>query len=136
MGEAGLALTEDPALVFKKAFWRTPASDDRILHAERREWSDASAGVTRWSWFLAINPSPALREWLATNPFSLATLSSNVKISALYKAPTWFPEDTAGFQIQQNASGSFFVIYSSKENLIFATDSGHGFEKPMPEMNR
>jgi len=136
MGEAGLALTEDPALVFKKAFWRRPANDDKILHAERREWSDPAAGVKRWSWFLAVTPSPALLEWLESNPFSLATLSSNVRISHLYKAPTWFPKDTDGFQIQKNASSSFFLLHSKEENLIFATDSGYGFEEPMPEMNR
>jgi hypothetical protein len=28
----------DPTLVFQKAFWRRPESDDKILHAERREW--------------------------------------------------------------------------------------------------
>lgn len=37
----------DPVAVFQRAFWKRPAADDKILHAERREWSGAD-GVQKW----------------------------------------------------------------------------------------
>ena len=39
--------------VFKRAFWRRPSAEDRILQAERHEWHDAE-GVSRWQWFLIV----------------------------------------------------------------------------------
>ena len=32
--------TVDGAAVFRQAFWKRPTANDRILHAERRVWSD------------------------------------------------------------------------------------------------
>ena len=59
--------------VFRRAFWRTPAAEDRILHAERREWAD-DEGVARWDWFLEVEPSAELRNWLQQdNPFALVS---------------------------------------------------------------
>ena len=48
--------------VFKRAFWRRPSAEDRILQAERHEWHDAE-GVSRWQWFLIVDPSPALLQY-------------------------------------------------------------------------
>jgi hypothetical protein len=92
----GMTLTTitDPVLVFQKAFWRRPARDD--LNAERREWSTSADGVRQWRWFLAVKPGPALREWLAGNPFSLGETSSPADLDS---APAWFPKASKEFII-------------------------------------
>ena len=51
------------AEVFQKAFWKRPTDDDRILHAERREWSGED-GISRWQWFIAVQPSRQLTAYL------------------------------------------------------------------------
>lgn len=124
----GMKLTTatDPTLVFQKAFWRRPASDDQILHAERREWSTAD-GVQKWQWFIAVSPGPQLLEHLATNPFSLTTAPAAGKIE---KPPAWFPKPSADFQIQQNAEGRFILMLSADHKQLYATDSGSGFAPP------
>ena len=121
-----LQTTTDPTLVFQKAFWRQPASDDKILHAERREWS-SEEGVKKWQWFIAVSPGPQLLEWLKTNPFSLAPAKAadNPK-----ERPEWFPEPAAGFQIHQNAERSFILMLSADQKHLYATDSGLGFASP------
>jgi hypothetical protein len=49
-----LAVKTDDADIFRRAFWRRPDPGDRILHAERREWTrDVSQGISQWQWFLA-----------------------------------------------------------------------------------
>jgi hypothetical protein len=44
----------DAEEIFKRAFWRRPENDDKLLHALRHEWSDAD-GLQRWQWFLVVN---------------------------------------------------------------------------------
>jgi len=44
-----LNTSTDPTLVFQKAFWRRPDSHDKILHAERREWSEQGKGSKKVS---------------------------------------------------------------------------------------
>jgi hypothetical protein len=44
------AVEQEAEEVFKRAFWRRPSAEDRILKAERHEWHDAE-GVSRWQWF-------------------------------------------------------------------------------------
>ncbi len=122
-----LATHTDPALVFKKAFWRHPTSDDNILHAERREWS-AEDGVRKWQWFIAVEPGPKLLDWLETNPFSLATTRS---VGEFERQPDWFPEPSADFHIQQNAEGRLTLMLSADRKLLYATDSGVGFTPPV-----
>ena len=57
-----LRTNDDPQEVFQRAFWRRPTADERILHAERREWVSEEDGVRRWQWFLAVEPSGALNQ--------------------------------------------------------------------------
>lgn len=125
---AGMNLTTatDPTLVFQKAFWRRPASNDKILHAERREWS-TDGGVQKWQWFIAVSPSPQLLDHLETNPFSLAATHSTGEIE---NPPGWFPKSSAGFRIYQNAEGRFTLIHSTDGKHLYATDSGSGFSAP------
>lgn len=122
-----------PHLIFRLAFWRPPTPEDRILHADRREWSDAQ-GVTRWEAFLAVEPGPALHEWLATNPFSLATVPSMVR--DIPKPPAWFPKKTAGFTIQQALHGHMVLLTAPGGSPVYLADHGKGFarvsETPVP----
>ena len=127
-----LALTTstDPALVFQKAFWRRPDSADKILHAERREWCEQGKDVREWQWFLAVNPSPNLAEWLKTNPFSLPVFNDLYKYEGSAPKPDWFPNDFAGFEIHKAPQGRFVLLFSAEKNLLYAMDSGAGFAPP------
>ena len=127
-----LALTTytDPALVFQKAFWRRPDSADKILHAERREWSQQGKDVREWQWFLAVNPSPNLAEWLKTNPFSLPVSNDLYKYEEAAPKPDWFPNDFVGFEIHKAPQGRFVLLFSAEKNLLYAMDSGAGFAPP------
>ena len=116
-----------PELVFRRAFWRRPSPEDRILHASRREWSDAQ-GVTRWQAFLAVEPGPALHEWLATNPFSLATVPSISR--EIPNTPEWFPKNFDGFTIQQSPIGNMVILRASGGSPVYFTDHGKGFARP------
>jgi hypothetical protein len=116
-----------PELVFRRAFWRRPTPEDRILHADRREWSD-SGGVTRWQAFLAVEPGPTLRAWLATNPFSLATVPSPSR--EIPNPPAWFPKKTYGFTIQQSPIGNMLLLTAPGGSPVYFTDHGQGFTRP------
>jgi len=116
-----------PELVFRRAFWRRPAPEDRILHASRREWSDAQ-GVTRWQAFLAVEPGPTLREWLATNPFSLATVPSLAR--EIPNPPEWFPKKLDGFTIHQSPIGNMVILTAPGGSPVYFTDHGKGFARP------
>ncbi|MES2709910.1 MAG: hypothetical protein V4726_25155 [Verrucomicrobiota bacterium] len=116
----------DPATVFQKAFWRRPTPQDRILHAERREWTDGD-GLSKWQWFLAVEPSPELVKYLREdNAFGLIPAGSG-SAGAVSRAPAWFPEKTDGFDILQNAAGTMTLLFSKTANQLYATDSGGGF---------
>lgn len=116
-----------PELVFRRAFWRRPTPEDRILHADRREWSDTQ-GVTRWQAFLAVEPGPALRDWLATNPFSLATVPA--LSSEIPNPPEWFPKNFDGFTIQQSPIGNMVILTAASGSTVYFTDHGKGFARP------
>lgn len=119
-----------PELVFSRAFWRRPDPADQIRHAERREWSDPD-GVTRWQFFLAVDPGPALSQWLATNPFSLVTVTTVER--DIPDPPEWFPTPgtATGATLQQSASGNLVVITTSGGGTVFVTDHGRGFSRPV-----
>ena len=114
-------------VVFQRAFWRPPGVGDRIRQGIRREWSDAP-GVKRWQSFLAVEPGPAFRDWLATNPFSLATVSSlNRKIP---DPPGWFPNNLDGFTIQQAPFGNLVLLTAPGGAVVYFADYGMGFARP------
>ncbi|MES2568918.1 MAG: hypothetical protein V4710_02555, partial [Verrucomicrobiota bacterium] len=124
--EALKTVTEERE-VFQRAFWRRPASDDRIVHAERREWSDAQ-GVTRWQWFLAVEPGAALLQWLAEDPFSLSKTAEPHLPAGGATPPEWFPRELGAFAAEQKGSGEFLLLRDRNKNLLFATDAGFGFK--------
>ena len=130
--EGTLAMNIEPAEVFKRALWRRPASDDKILHAERREWTkDSSHGVAHWQWFLAIEPGPALKKWLREqNPFAVHPASA----PDIKGAPAWFPQDYSNYEIHAGGTTARLVfLYSQDRKTLYATGSGTGFTPGAPE---
>ncbi len=126
----GLALERDHAAVFQRAFWRRAAADDRILHAERRDWLDASSGVEKWQWFIAVQPSAAFREWLIKdNPFELVAVAPADAPVELSSPPTWFPSpsELARFARYRNREGRYLVFHDVTTQRLYATDAGGGF---------
>lgn len=130
----------DPKAVFQRAFWRRPAEDDQILHAERREWTDGGNGngngggseITHWQWFLAIRPGTAFTAWLKeSNPFGLQPRGEAVSFHTYASVPVWFPESAAPdtYEIHQAAGGHMTLLFSRQQNLLYATDAGQGFQK-------
>ncbi len=115
----------DPVKIFQRAFWRSPAPDDRILHAERREWSD-SGGLKRWQWFIAVEPSPALMKYLrADNAFGLVPFPMKLDLTG---PPEWFAFSPAEVDVLAAPRGNLRLIFSKTKNQLFAMDSGSGFQ--------
>jgi hypothetical protein len=125
-----LRTNDDPQEVFQRAFWRRPTAEDRILHAERREWVSEEDGVRRWQWFLAVQPGAALDQWLREdNAFGLAKVASGTSIEDFPQAPSWFPKpnEIAGCEIHQTAGKKMTLIFDPAKKVLYATDAGHGF---------
>lgn len=112
--------------VFRKAFWKRPAANDKVLHAERREWADA-AGVLKWQWFIAVEPSPELLEHLCgDNAFSLTPAAT---VPVIAGAPAWFGFQAADVEVMQAPHGNMRLIFSKTKRLLHATDAGGGFAR-------
>lgn len=127
--EGTLDTTMPPEEVFKRALWRRPTTADTILHAERREWTKHPVhGVSHWQWFLAVQPGPALKQWLLNqNPFSLHP-DPNANPRDVAAPPAWFPTDYSTFEALSGSSrGNFTVLWNPNKNLLYATSSGTGF---------
>ena len=129
-GANTLAVEQDKAQVFQRAFWRRPGAGDKILHAERRDWTDAGAAVQKWQWFVAVAPSPEFRRWLLEdNPFELATVAAGAAVPEVENPPAWFPPKEAlmGMKQYRNRGGYFVVFHDPQSGRIFAADAGAGF---------
>lgn len=129
----GISLERDPGAVFQRAFWRRPTPGDRILHAERRDWQVAGGGVEKWQWFIAVEPSPAFRDWLLKdNPFELVAVPAGTALAPLSAPPDWFPAitDQTSFACYRNREGRYQVFHDAKANRLYATDAGGGFASP------
>lgn len=125
-----LQTNTDSQEVFRRAFWREPAPNDKILHAERREWVSEENGVRVWQWFLAVEPAPELVTWLREqNPFNLAKSSQTTPIASRGGIPAWFPAtaELNKFEVQQASTGGLTLLYDATQNRLYATDTGHGF---------
>jgi len=126
----------DPALVFQKAFWKRPTPEDQILHAERREWQDKD-GLSKWQWFIAVKPSPALVDHLITDNAFMLTVAPHSNGAASRQqdqsTPQWFAQPTETHQVLTNPNGTFHLLWDKKKNLLHATDSGSGFRPGAPE---
>ena len=124
-----LATDWQPHEVFQKALRRRPGAEDRIIHAERREWTtDPAAGISRWQWFLEVEPGKELRNWLRTqNPFSVQPAGPDA-LAKVAGPPAWFPASAGEFEISAGGStGSLVLMWSRDGDTLFATSSGEGF---------
>lgn len=136
-----LTANPDAPEIFRRAFWRRPGAQDRIIHAERREThssssarSSALAKVERWQWFLAVHPSTELLAALRDpNTFGLAPVTTPRPWPDEPSPPGWFPaaDSLAGFEILQATDGGLTVLFRASDNLLYATDSGKGFAAPV-----
>jgi hypothetical protein len=119
------AVEQEAEEVFKRAFWRRPSAEDRILKAERHEWHDAE-GVSRWQWFLIVDPSPALLQYLRDeNAFGLVAGSGE----PLREAPAWFRFDSQAVETFRSLDGGMHLAYRTKDHRIYASAHGFGFTK-------
>ncbi len=114
------------AEIFQRAFWRRPTDADKILHAERREWiGGGEAGVRKWEWFMALEPSGGLVEDLKRR-FSLE--ARPLVLEPLATAPDWFrgalKKDAT---VVAAADGSLQLILLPGGKQILATGVGAGF---------
>jgi hypothetical protein len=127
---ASMVIDNDPVKIFQKAFWRSPGSNDTVLHAERREWQDED-GNGKWQWFLVVRPSPDLIKYLRDdNAFGLVPAGS-VPTSA--SAPPWFAIKTTATVLQAPAA-NLRLMFSESDGLLYATDSGQALSRGAPEL--
>ncbi len=120
----------DAEEIFKKAFWRRPSPTDQIQHAERHEWRDAD-GLERWQWFLVVSASPELIKYLRDdNAFGLVPTSA---VPVISEAPAWFRFNPEDFTVLQARHAGMRLMFSKSDNTLYATDSGRGFTKGVPE---
>lgn len=117
-------VSHSPAEVFQKAFWQHPSANDKILHAERQEWSEKGE-IKRWRWFITVQPSPELLKRLrADNVFRLQPVKTSPLIA---DAPEWFIQENGQNEILQTPDHSMTVFFDRVTGLLQATDSGTGF---------
>jgi hypothetical protein len=130
-----LALQTDAAEVFRRAFWRHPTDQDIIKNGERREWSETGdQQLRRWQWFIQVSPGPELLDILQDEAsFGLTRSDAPRPWASLATPPQWFPQRDAiaGYQIYQSPRGGLTVFHLPEENLLFATDEGHGMASPV-----
>ncbi len=129
-GPAPDVKTVDPVAVFQRAFWKRPSAADKILNAERREWQDEGS-VSRWQWFLEVEPSPEIVRYLRDENAFLLTPAKTASLPA--NAPAWFIKDTAGARILTAPRGGMQLIFTAGDAKLYATDSGGGFRSGTPE---
>lgn len=124
------SIIHDKEEIFQRAFWRRPSAEDRILHAERREWTD-DQGTEKWQWFIKIQASPKLMQFLREeNPFALAPVSSPPTIK---DQPSWFVPDYHESDIFLSRQGALMMCFDRKDQVVFASDHGYGFRAGAPE---
>ncbi|MFT4640024.1 MAG: hypothetical protein ACI8T1_003349 [Verrucomicrobiales bacterium] len=121
---------KDAIEVFQRAFWKRPTPHDKILHAERREWSD-SDGTEQWQWFIVVEPSPELLKHLREdNAFGLSVAGTAPIPSA---APSWFTFEQDDVDILQAPRGNMRLFFSKAKDLLYATDTGGVFRPGVSE---
>ncbi len=131
-GDPPTKIENEPVKIFQRAFWASPTEDDRILHAERREWSNAE-GTQKWQWFLVVKPSPTLIKRLRDdNAFGLTAAPS---VAGIANAPEWFAFDASESVVMKSKSpvSNMQLIFSKNGKSLHATDSGLGFRPGAPD---
>src|SRR5690606_22691885 len=108
-----------PDEIFRRAFWRHPAPEDRIIQAERREQTDPDDGVKSWQWFLQVEPGPELLAALR-NPATFGLMPAAIPRfpGNRASAPAWF-QPTADSEILQNPTGGLLLFYNKTQNTLY-----------------
>lgn len=120
----------DPIEVFQKAFWKRPTDADKILHAERREWTEAG-DIRKWEWFLVVKPSPPLlKHLIEENAFNLPACRTSPPGD---EAPAWFTYDPSRLETIGAARAGLRLSFDKTSGLLYATDRGGGFQPGVPE---
>ncbi len=120
----------DSTAVFQRAFWKRPTAADKILHAERREWKDENA-VSRWQWFLEVEPSPEIVSHLRENNSFRLQSAGTAAIPA--DAPDWFIRNTKDTEILAAPGGGMSLIFTPGDAKLYAMGAGGGFRAGAPE---
>ena len=112
--------------IFTEGLWRRPSPQDKILNAERREWSEGP-DLNHWQWFLHVEAGKDLIDYLrVANAFGLRPAVS----AEIIHAPAWFPSDLTDYEIQR--AGSLTFLFHKTSNTFYATSQGKGFTKALP----
>ena len=120
-----LTVKTDGVEIFKKVLWRSPLPEDKILNAERRDWSEGK-DISRWRWFLHVDASADLTDYLrSANVFGLRP-APEVEIK---DAPAWFPQDFAAYEAFR--AGALTVLFKKGSREFYATSQGKGFTKAL-----
>ncbi|MDP1580665.1 MAG: hypothetical protein Q8M02_10320 [Candidatus Didemnitutus sp.] len=132
-----IVVSQAPAEIFRRAFWRHPTATDHIIHAERREWID-QGNVQRWQWFLQLSPSAELLTALRDGEsFGLLRVIASRNAAVAVVTPDWFASATAiaADEVYQSPAGGLTIYYRAGDHMLFATDAGAGFAPPaaLPE---
>ncbi|MCW1887003.1 hypothetical protein OKA04_19850 [Luteolibacter flavescens] len=118
-----------PEEVFHRGFQRQPSADDHILEALRIE-SSGEDGVSRWAWFMKLQPSETLlRDLRDPTTFGLIPVGPPKPILPEYMAPpTWFPsiDGEPGAEVFQHPTQALTLLYLGAENVLYACDHGRG----------
>ena len=118
-------IANENAEVFRRIFWRQPTPEDRILQSERRELEVEEGGSVRWDWFLSVDPSVGLADYLLIeNPFQLSLGTSVIDFQ---QAPEWFPRTSAGFEVHQNQTGEMTVLHHPETRRIYVWNKARAF---------
>lgn len=81
--------------------------------------------MSKWQWFLVVEPAPALVKHLREdNAFSLVPATT---VSAIPEAPAWFAFKPGDVEILQGPNGNMRLFFSKTKRLLHATGSGGGF---------
>ncbi len=127
-----LTTLSDAEAIFTKAFWRRPSPDDHILHAERKEWRGAD-GLERWQWFLVVEASAGLIQYLREdNAFGLVPGD----LGTIGEAPAWFSFKQDEVTLLKAPHGGLRLMFSKSGNTLYATAAGRGFTRGAPEPAR
>lgn len=127
------ALDEDPARVFRHAFWRQPDAGDQLEAGLRREWHGDSGSVAAWQWFLVFTASaPTLEYLIHDNAFGLIALTGATPMFA--DPPQWFTFDSANCRFLVHPTGNMVLIWEPDTGRIAATDFGAGLRPAAAEI--
>lgn len=130
VSEPPTTIVSDKEEIFKRAFWRQPSSEDRILQAARYDWSDEE-GLNRLQWYLLVQPSADLFSYLGEkNAFGLLP---GKEVPDFPEAPAWFTPSAASNRIFRANDDSFWLLFNESGDRLYATGVGRGFSKGAPE---